>query len=154
MAAGAVSQHVASQYNVLLPTRVSPSRSEHDLCVLLQTLVHVLAALALMGLGCLWLLMNLSAEFAHAKRDMRELPGRSPTTLTQVGSGRGRLQQPDLPRGTICQGMRCRHCCRVHAGAYQCCSELGLGRCLQDHVDIPQAAVGVALADLVTPACC
>jgi hypothetical protein len=54
------------------------------MCMLLQTLVHVLAALALMGLGCLWLLMNLSAEFAHAKRDMRELPGRSPTTLTRV----------------------------------------------------------------------
>lgn len=48
-----------------------------------KTLVHVLAALALMGLGCLWLLMNLSAEFAHARRDMRELPGRSPTALTQ-----------------------------------------------------------------------
>jgi hypothetical protein len=45
--------------------------------------VHVLAALALMGLGCLWLLMNLSAEFAHARRDARELPGRSPTALTQ-----------------------------------------------------------------------
>lgn len=73
----------------LLPTRVSPSRSEHDVCVLLQTLVHVLAALALMGLGCLWLLMNLSAEFAHAKRDMRELPGRSPTTLTQVRQAGG-----------------------------------------------------------------
>lgn len=46
-------------------------------------MVHVLAALALMGLGCLWLLMNLSAEFAHARRDMRELPGRSPTALTR-----------------------------------------------------------------------
>lgn len=57
-----------------------------DVCLLLlkQTLVHALAALALMGLGCLWLLMNLSAEFAHARRDMRELPGRSPTTLTRV----------------------------------------------------------------------
>lgn len=48
-----------------------------------KTLVHVLAALALMGMGCLWLLMNLSAEYAHARRDMRELPGRSPTTLTR-----------------------------------------------------------------------
>lgn len=49
-----------------------------------QMLVHVLAALALMGLGCLWLIMNLSAEFAHARRDMKELPGRSPTALTRV----------------------------------------------------------------------
>jgi hypothetical protein len=57
------------------------------LLLYVQTLVHVLAALALMGLGCLWLLMNLSAEFAHARRDMRELPGRSPTTLTRVRAG-------------------------------------------------------------------
>ncbi|GBF93530.1 hypothetical protein Rsub_06250 [Raphidocelis subcapitata] len=35
-------------------------------------LVHALAALALMGLACLWLLMNASATFAHARRDMRE----------------------------------------------------------------------------------
>jgi hypothetical protein len=49
-----------------------------------QMLVHVLAALALMGLGCLWLIMNLAAEHAHAVRDWRELPGRSPTTLTRV----------------------------------------------------------------------
>lgn len=40
-------------------------------------LVHVLAALALMGLGCLWQLMNASANFAHARRDMREAPGRN-----------------------------------------------------------------------------
>lgn len=57
------------------------------LLLYVQTLVHVLAALALMGLGCLWLLMNLSAEFAHARRDMRELPGRSPTILTRVRAG-------------------------------------------------------------------
>lgn len=58
-------------------------RSCTSCAAILQTLVHVLAALALMGLGCLWLLMNLSAEFAHARRDMRELPGRSPTALTR-----------------------------------------------------------------------
>ncbi|KAF6257026.1 hypothetical protein COO60DRAFT_1702059 [Scenedesmus sp. NREL 46B-D3] len=40
-------------------------------------LVHVLAALALMGLGCLWQLMNASANFAHARRDMREARGRN-----------------------------------------------------------------------------
>jgi hypothetical protein len=38
--------------------------------------VHALAALALMGLADLWLLMNLSATFAHAKRDIGELPRR------------------------------------------------------------------------------
>jgi len=37
-------------------------------------LVHALAALALMGLADLWLIMNLSAQFAHAKRDIGELP--------------------------------------------------------------------------------
>lgn len=36
-------------------------------------LVHALAALALMGLAALWLLMNLSAQFAHARRDLRDL---------------------------------------------------------------------------------
>jgi hypothetical protein len=36
----------------------------------MQFLVHALAALALMGLAGLWLIMNLSAQFAHAKRDM------------------------------------------------------------------------------------
>jgi hypothetical protein len=42
-----------------------------------QNLVHALAALALMGLADLWLLMNLSAQFAHARRDVRDLtPGR------------------------------------------------------------------------------
>lgn len=41
---------------------------------LLQNLVHTLAALALMGLGCLWQLMNMSANFAHARRDMGEVP--------------------------------------------------------------------------------
>jgi hypothetical protein len=30
-----------------------------------------------MGLGCLWQLMNASANFAHARRDMREAPGRN-----------------------------------------------------------------------------
>jgi hypothetical protein len=47
------------------------------LFALVQFLVHVLAALALMGLGCLWQLMNASANFAHARRDMREAPGRN-----------------------------------------------------------------------------
>eukprot|EP00877_Chromochloris_zofingiensis_P005724 jgi/Chrzof1/15152/Cz09g29080.t1 len=46
---------------------------------MLQALVHALAALALMGLADLWLLMNLSANFAHARRDIRELPGRERT---------------------------------------------------------------------------
>lgn len=40
---------------------------------LAQHLVHALAALALMGLADLWLIMNLSATFAHAKRDMRDV---------------------------------------------------------------------------------
>ena len=38
-----------------------------------QHLVHALAALALMGVADLWLLMNLSAQFAHAKRDLKDL---------------------------------------------------------------------------------
>ncbi|GBF88687.1 hypothetical protein Rsub_01586 [Raphidocelis subcapitata] len=37
-----------------------------------QYLVHALAALALMGLADLFLIMNLSAQFAHARRDMAE----------------------------------------------------------------------------------
>eukprot|EP00879_Flechtneria_rotunda_P017480 GHRR01018327.1.p1 GENE.GHRR01018327.1~~GHRR01018327.1.p1 ORF type:complete len:397 (+),score=97.48 GHRR01018327.1:325-1515(+) len=40
-----------------------------------QDLIHVLAALALMGLGCLWQLMNLSANFAHARRDLHGVTG-------------------------------------------------------------------------------
>jgi hypothetical protein len=28
-----------------------------------------------MGLGGVWLLMNLSANFAHARRDFKEIPG-------------------------------------------------------------------------------
>lgn len=71
-----------------------------------QTLVHVLAALALMGLGCLWLLMNLSAEFAHARRDMRELPGRSPTTLTRVS--RQQLQERRLSQAAVANLGLCR----------------------------------------------
>ena len=38
-----------------------------------QHLVHALAALALMGLADLWLVMNLSAQFAHAKRDITDI---------------------------------------------------------------------------------
>lgn len=67
--------------------------------------MHVLAALALMGLGCLWLLMNLSAEFAHARRDMRELPGRSPTALTQVSH--------------IIRGQTCTRCARAVVVAWR-----------------------------------
>jgi hypothetical protein len=38
-----------------------------------QYLVHALAALALMGLADLWLVMNLSAQYAHARRDLAQL---------------------------------------------------------------------------------
>jgi thiosulfate reductase cytochrome b subunit len=50
----------------------------------LQDLVHVLAALALMGLGCLWQLMNLSANFAHARRDIRGLQQSNPDFVAGV----------------------------------------------------------------------
>jgi hypothetical protein len=53
-----------------------------------QFLVHVLAALALMGLGCLWQLMNASANFAHARRDMREAPGRNEPAQFLTGVSR------------------------------------------------------------------
>lgn len=53
---------------------------------MLQALVHALAALALMGLADLWLLMNLSANFAHARRDIRELPGRERTIPDMVSN--------------------------------------------------------------------
>ena len=60
-------------------TGVLRAQSTH----LWQTLVHVLAALGLMGLGCLWQLMNMSANFAHARRDMQRLSG--PQTLVVAG---------------------------------------------------------------------
>eukprot|EP00775_Hariotina_reticulata_P008719 gene8719-8900_t len=47
-----------------------------------EDLVHVLAALALMGLGCLWQLMNLSANFAHARRDIQDLQKSNPVFMT------------------------------------------------------------------------
>ncbi|KIZ04414.1 hypothetical protein MNEG_3539 [Monoraphidium neglectum] len=50
-----------------------------------KNLVHALAALALMGLADLWLLMNLSAQFAHARRDVRDLtPGRYATADPRI----------------------------------------------------------------------
>jgi hypothetical protein len=70
-----------TQTNACMPVPASSLHAVADLktvlVFLVQFLVHVLAALALMGLGCLWQLMNASANFAHARRDMREAPGRS-----------------------------------------------------------------------------
>jgi hypothetical protein len=50
-----------------------------------QYLVHALAALAAMGLADLWLIMNLSAQFAHAKRDLADLRRSSRWAATGAG---------------------------------------------------------------------
>jgi hypothetical protein len=46
--------------------------------------VHCLAALALAGIGATWLLMNLSANFAHARRDIHDTPGWDKALVTGV----------------------------------------------------------------------
>lgn len=54
-----------------------------------QHLVHALTALALMGLASLWLLMNLSAQFAHARRDLREARAARAAAAEMAAAGGG-----------------------------------------------------------------
>ncbi|KAF8059173.1 hypothetical protein HT031_005345 [Scenedesmus sp. PABB004] len=50
-----------------------------------ECLVHVLASLALMGVGCLWQVMNMSANYAHARRDVRDARARAAGALFTHG---------------------------------------------------------------------
>lgn len=61
----------------------------------MQSLVHALAALALMGVADLWLIMNLSAQFAHAKRDLRDLKKRLAALSVHTGSLACGLPEPE-----------------------------------------------------------
>ncbi|KAI8471863.1 MAG: hypothetical protein J3K34DRAFT_415960 [Monoraphidium minutum] len=52
-------------------------------------LTHALAALALMGLADLWLIMNLSAQFAHARRDLRDVSGSTAASQGRISDDAG-----------------------------------------------------------------
>jgi hypothetical protein len=95
----------------VMPTSL-PCPWKHPIHVFrVQYLVHALAALALMGLAGLWLIMNLSAQFAHARRDLQELRRRWASNLRRAGApgwarGAGPRSQPAPPDACRFEGVR------------------------------------------------
>lgn len=57
---------------MLCTQTLKPShRHAGDASTAVQSLVYAQGGLCLIGIACLWLLMNQSANFAHARRDLR-----------------------------------------------------------------------------------